>query len=408
MSSEDDYESDSDMSLDSHSVGGKTSVLLGYPDEPAGDTASAFDTRIGGLPIWLNPSSPPTLGRAKCKACESVMTLLLQAYAALENTLYERVIYVYACKNVGCRRRPGSVRAFRGIMRDEDKMRAVADKQKKEEERRNRKAAEAAERSKPQQTDLGNVLFGDGFGDGANPFGGGPGPSPESSVRAGATIDEVEQVSESLERTNINVAHRPDAVILAPFEPWPPAYELESYKSWFLYVESEYLTNKAEQNINQRVEILASTSGSSNDGPDEWSALPESSSKIDSVFQNFADTVSDNPEQVVRYERKGSPLFYSKADEIGRLLINRNTGHYDNSLIPHCELCGSVRVFELQLTPYAIQVLEEGSGIDILNGMEWGTIIVGTCKNDCVPSMIDKNGVGYQEEWVGVQWEETK
>ncbi|KAJ8097125.1 programmed cell death protein 2 [Lipomyces tetrasporus] len=408
MSGEDDYESDSDMSVDSHSVSGKTSVLLGYPDEPADESASALDTRIGGLPIWLNPSSPPSASLAKCKNCKSVMALLLQAYAALEDTLYERVIYVYACKKAGCRRRPGSVRAFRGLMRDEDKMRAVAEKQKNEEERRKSKAAEAMEKRKQQQqADLGNVLFGDGFSDAANPFGD-PEASAKPSTSAGARLNEIAQVSESLERTTIGAAQRQDAPIQTPFESWPPAEDLESYKSWFLYVESEYLTNKFDE-ISQRVEVLADTSGGSgNDGPDEWSNLPESSSNIDKVFQNFADIVADNPEQVVRYERKGSPLFYSKTDEVGKLLINGNTGHYDSNLIPPCEVCGSVRVFELQLMPYAIQVLEQGNDIDIFNGMEWGTIIVGTCKNDCAPPTIDKMGVAYQEEWLGVQWEETK
>ncbi|KAK9366827.1 programmed cell death protein 2 [Lipomyces kononenkoae] len=418
MSSDDGYQSDSDMSVDSPSVGGKTSVLLGYPDEPADETASALDTRIGGVPIWLNPSSPPSANLAKCKACKSLMTLLLQAYAALEGTLYERVIYVFACKNAACRRRAGSVRAFRGIMRDQDKMQAVADQQKKEKERRKMKAGAGAgmtamvEQSRSQQVDIGNMLFGDGFGDGARAFGDGAHAAEVSGNSPATLLDDVEQVSESLQRTKIDITHRLDAAInhQTPLEPWPPAEELESYKSWFLCVESEYLTNKtADQNINQRIEILeAGTSGHGNDGPDEWSALPESSSNIDKVFQNFADTVSDNPEQVVRYERKGSPLLYSKTDEIGKLLINKNAGHYQNNLIPHCELCGSVRVFELQLMPYMIQILEEDSGIDIFNGMEWGTIIVATCKNDCVPSIIDKNGVGYQDEWVGVQWEETK
>jgi pre-rRNA-processing protein TSR4 len=38
-----------------------------------------------------------------------------------------------------------------------------------------------------------------------------------------------------------------------------------------------------------------------------------------------------------------------------------------------------------------------------LDGMEWGTIIAATCT--CVPNMLDKEGVGYVEEWAGVQWE---
>jgi len=109
---------------------------------------------------------------------------------------------------------------------------------------------------------------------------------------------------------------------------------------------------------------------------------------------------------VLRYERKGVPLLYSRDDGIGKLLSSK-TAAIDISMnrIPSCGLCGSGKVFELQLMPHTITILEEGQETAALDeGMVWGTIIVGTCGEDCDVSG-SKTGVGYVEEWVGVQWE---
>lgn len=106
-----------------------------------------------------------------------------------------------------------------------------------------------------------------------------------------------------------------------------------------------------------------------------------------------------------RYERLGAPLLYSKDDDVGKLLLDKN-GDFTTRKLPPCGNCrkpGS-RVFEFQLMPYAISMLEKDEmGLD---GMEWGTIIVSTCV--CVPRVLDANQVGYVEEWVGVQWESLR
>ena len=48
-----------------------------------------------------------------------------------------------------------------------------------------------------------------------------------------------------------------------------------------------------------------------------------------------------------------------------------------------------------------LEVEEEG-----LEGMEWGTIILGVCEKDCGETGAEAGEVGWVEEWVGVQWEE--
>lgn len=114
-------------------------------------------------------------------------------------------------------------------------------------------------------------------------------------------------------------------------------------------------------------------------------------STIDKTFQKFADRLAQNPEQVLRYEFGGQPLLYSKSDAVGKLLAPlqaRSTTSRvelgpDGWKIPRCECCGSGRVFEVQLTPHAITELEAEDMS--MEGMEWGTIIVGVCEEDCLP-----------------------
>lgn len=120
----------------------------------------------------------------------------------------------------------------------------------------------------------------------------------------------------------------------------------------------------------------------------------------DTTFQRFATRLAHNPLQTLRYEFDGSPLLYSKTDAVGKLFgaSPSTTG----AKIPRCETCGGKRVFELQLVPQAIAELEVDE--DGLEGMEWGTIMLGVCAGDCAD---EGAGWAWREEWVGVQWEET-
>lgn len=138
-------------------------------------------------------------------------------------------------------------------------------------------------------------------------------------------------------------------------------------------------------------------------------------STIDKTFQKFADRLAQNPEQVLRYEFGGTPLLYSKTDAVGKLFspsasfapegkVKTVSQRGHGSGMPRCPNCGASRVFELQLVPQAIAELEideEG-----LEGMEWGTVILGVCERDCAERGVGAGDVGWVEEWVGVQWEE--
>lgn len=206
---------------------------------------------------------------------------------------------------------------------------------------------------------------------------------------------------------------------LVAVEPWPSEAELPAaYPIYHLDAEYETLDAPKESapesqsiGVDERDLMSAQSAGTQED-----SEVFEST--IDKTFQSFADRLAQNPQQVLRYEFGGSPLLYSKTDAVGvRLAPFLSSSCASQSKIsrasktrysglPDCPNCESSRLFELQLTPYAIYELEvDEMGME---GMEWGTIIVGVCGKDCQAKGVGVGHVGYLEEWVGVQWEERR
>jgi len=193
-----------------------------------------------------------------------------------------------------------------------------------------------------------------------------------------------------------------------PAESWPQESELPPAYPLYYLADADYeILDKVEDlPIPTQTMDLDESSGSGNQKEDK----DVYESTIDKTFQKFADRLAQNPEQVIRYEFRGQPLLYSKHDAVGKLLAGSGKDNtrvtaasVNGTHIPRCNNCGAGRVFEVQLTPHTIMELErEETSVD---GMECGTIIVGVCEKDCQQNGVH-HGVGYVEEWAGVQWEE--
>ncbi|WEW60510.1 hypothetical protein PRK78_005997 [Emydomyces testavorans] len=449
----DQYDSDSSV-LDDDVQGDYTvtSVLLGYASDEATDDAISH---LGGWPTWLDPSTPPPGNFARCKSCNDPMPLLLQLNADLPEHFPhdERWLYVFGCTKRTCNRKQGSIRALRGVRKHKIAGNNES-KNKKEEQKMKAKNAQA-EPLVPKQ-DIGASLFGvapstQGISASANPFSTSSSPAPQanpfaqlSSPSSLAALPPQKPVEEETQDNPKEEQSLPqsfaDKVRLSspppptnppqftgPAESWPAQSAFPApYPQYFLDAEYETLSRPSTPSVPTNIQL-------SNLDPDHESSAPANGnnkdtfeSSLDKSFLKFSTRLSHSPEQVLRYEFRGTPLLYSTTDPVGRLLLPHSPSSSSSSSSPHikispsqpaagistalprCASCGRERVFEMQLVPHAITVLEDGrEGIGIGSGeggMEWGTVIVGVCAGNCG---LEREGeVGWREEWVGVQWEE--
>ncbi|CAG8275241.1 unnamed protein product [Penicillium salamii] len=412
----DPYDSDSSGDEDFN----ETSVLLGYAaDELIEDTIS----HLGGSPKWLDEASPAPGDFANCKVCNSPMLLLLELHGDLPDHFptNERRLYVFGCPRKPCNRKPGSIRAFRASR----KVTIGAPKQEEPKE-------ETPKPSVPEQPkqDLGASLFGatnltSNISANSNPFSSGPAPAgnnpfatpvPSTPAPVEKPAPSTANLAESF-ADKVRVSSPPPLAATkqtpesATPTPWPEQSAFPApYKNFYLDAEYETISRPSTPTVPDNVQMEPmEEEGATAELKDTFE------SELDKAFMKFSTRLSHNPEQVLRYEYRGAPLLYSTVDAVGsRLNVNTDPATKVSTIgtgsIPSCEYCGSHRVFEFQLVPHAISMLEEGrAGVGLGKddaGMEWGTIIMGVCSKDCAPQELGVTG--WREEWAGVQWEEMK
>lgn len=438
MSSHDEYSDDEELFDEAE----KSEVLLGFVDaeiESDDEEPSIEDTFIGGNPVWLHPDSRPSKASYTCDNCGNPLALLLQAFAPIEGKLYDRVIYLFGCKNTAqCSKKKGSIKCIRGISKDPKKIAAL----KKEQDDAAAKALDEKlklENKKKLNIELTKDLFSNNAGSdnpfGSNPFGQNTNANPFGlKTETPFGLKDANPFSSAPTEPKAAPKEKSYAEIAKAAVPEKPksksevdTTELPFYKGYFVYVDQERfkkITLEPElekyrhlvENMDNETEIVGSNKKerSSSISSNSSAALNPQATKIsnmldDKYFENFTNVVKHNPTQVLRYDLGGRPLLYSGKDDIAKKFIVEE-GKQFNVPRPGYNP-SSDRQFELQLMPQAIMNLEtyETAGIsDILNGMSWGTIIICTDVEDYIPEEnFDEHHVGYIEEWCGVQWEES-
>ncbi|KAH3672136.1 hypothetical protein WICPIJ_010130 [Wickerhamomyces pijperi] len=405
------YSSEEDEDL--QTIPKKSEVYLGYVDvafNKTEDEPTVEDTFVGGQPIWLHHGSPPSADLISCKSCTNPMSLIVQAFSPLEDSLYDRIIYVFGCKNDQCNRKKGSVRAIRAVCKDPKKMEEAQNEQDEE--------IKAQLQDKLKLDNARNFLF-DGnkqdsnpFGastDSSNPFGGSsanPFGVPAAASNPFASSAPAPTKTEEPAKPSFASIAKQSAPAPKPKTKSTITKKLPEYPGYFLYVDQEKFNKKpAQKQPNLKIDDSAldledesnsaSGSGSGSAGLSAESQAV-SASLQDSTFQHFSEVISYNPHQVLRYEINGKPLLATSSDEIAKVVSER--------LIPRPGFNpSSERRFELQVMPKLIMDFEDE--VNVQGGIEWVTIIVYTDKEDFTPE-LDDNHVGYVEEWCGVQWEE--
>ncbi|KAJ5523083.1 hypothetical protein N7513_012627 [Penicillium frequentans] len=436
----DPYDSDSSADEDFTDTG----VLLGYADdEVIEDTVS----HLGGWPKWLADNVAPPGEFANCKVCNSPMLLLLELHGDLPDHFPtdERRLYIFGCPRKPCNRKPGSIRTYRATRKVNLNSSPQQDEQEGTKEIEQKETTPTPPPQPQQPRDLGASLFGataltSSVSANANPFSSNPGssaggfanpfampkpstapapapapaPTPvQSSTNALAEsfADKVRISSPEPSASNPALTtFKPTPESSGALAPWPEQAAFPApYQNYFLDAEYETLSRPSTPTVPDNVQMEPmEEEGAGGDLKDTFE------SELDKAFMKFSTRLSHNPEQVLRYEYRGTPLLCSYADPVGKLLHPEHSAGRVTTVggghMPRCEYCGAQRVFEVQLVPHAISILEDGRpGVGLGEGdagMEWGTIVMGVCSKDCAPEALWQTG--WREEWAGVQWEEMK
>ncbi|KAL8729862.1 MAG: hypothetical protein Q9181_004850 [Wetmoreana brouardii] len=336
-------------------------------------------------------------------------------------------------RNKPCRRKPGAIRAIRAIKISQPTAKGSTQPGQTAPQTADRKAA------KPP-VNLGDSIFmskptGQADSTLSNPFSTSSHPTPNanpfSSTKAADPIpyghqkhnlhslatsipenppsSETANTASALSQTFAQKARisSPEPSGPAPREPWPsPSSLFKPYPAYHLDADYETLDAPSQLDATTSSSLTQATSSNDKEAPatnedDDPTSWLSASAKADTIFLRFAARLAQNPEQVLRYEFRGQPLLYSKHDDVGQAFPSTPTPNR----MPACSNCGGKKVFEFQLTPHAISHLEaEEVGLE---GMEWGTVVVGVCERDCVERGVPEGKVWWVEEWVGVSWEES-
>ena len=378
----------------------------------------------------------------------------------------ERRLHLFCCRERKCVRKVGNIRAVRETrraggtaVRGDGKAGVV--KTAKEQETEGDDKSE-----KVKARDLGGMLFGvssptstpTSSAQGANPFsakgsttsGAGQSVNPFSSIAPTsslaakpAQLPDTESIQPPTDTfasklkisSNDGPSPQPKPVSQppAPHSPWPPNSSFPTpYPIIPLDSDSEIIYPSDTTNFKARSSGPSKTrydeedmdldnptsdgharkSSNKDNDKDKDTEKELFESSMDTTFQRFCDRLSHNPLQVLRYEFGGTPLLYADNDAVaGYFTKHTGTATKGGKIqtqswskeLPRCENCGAKRVFEVQLVPGAISALEDDDDtIGVDEGMEWGTVIMGVCEDNCA----DAGQVVFREEWVGVQWEE--
>lgn len=379
--------------------------------------------------------------------------MLIQIFAPYPDSVNDRVLFFFACSRVACQKKDGSVRAFRCLSRNE-KWAKKLERLKQKDQEKKKKQIEEEEKAKEEaksnpftvclaflnttlhtntkqshkpnpfnQSKQGGGAFGADSSDSEQE----EQPRFKKIIVSDSEEDESDEDSElEAELAKLEIV---DGGVAPTKQSWPTQ---PSYSSHYVATTPEVIPKQSNEKPMEIEEVNQTLSAGPNNELEEFEK--SMGNGMDEAFEHFIKCVSHEPQQCIRYDLGGMPLMYTNRDGVYKELF-RGGNHYDASKVPRCEQCGSKRVFECQVTPNIINLcnnstqstasaaqsdderkkelqdtLENKSAGSGKADMEWGTILLYVCENDCCldPATKDKSKEG-REQWIEeltyIQWE---
>ncbi|XP_013187301.1 programmed cell death protein 2 [Amyelois transitella] len=325
-----------------------------------------FPSKIGGKPAWLDLQNLPIPFVLSCKKCKDPLVFLCQIYAPYEEdeNSFHRTIFIFICRNGPCCQ-PNSSENFL-VLRCQLPRKNPFYSYEPYEENEN----EVFPMDK--WANLCDVC-------------GIKGPSHCAKCKKVYYCSRKHQILDwqkgHKEYCSV-VQQNPTSCKINNFIVTESGKSI-LFKEWELIVDEEDEEDKDNVDVNHEMEKLrklmqekkaGSLDNVSDTELEQYTRpLPE-----DKVFNKFSKRVARHPDQVLRYDRDGHPLWI--------------TGNSDSFIdIPKCQYCNGERQFEFQIMPQLLNFIDVG--ID-LNSIDWGVLAVYTCKRSC------NGGPSYKEEYI--------
>ncbi|KAK7679486.1 hypothetical protein QCA50_017540 [Cerrena zonata] len=391
----------------------------------------------------------PIIHRRFASIARKPMELLVQLWCPLEDSPYDRVLYVWGCARGSCQGKDdGSVRAWRAL-RFNEKYAAKLEKKRARQKAKEdaKKAAQKAEEERKSSAKvnpfsmkssagapsfgmgLGNQIFGNVSADG---------PEDEQDEPSSAADDDSSSEDEDSSGSEDELVTAMASSTLDTSE-WATA---PAYTSLYLSTFSEYLPKQKTPKVPSADDVEAEHENGKQPKDVSWAMEGyENSLETDHVFDRFSQRVEYQSDQCVRYDMGGTPLPFAHDAVFDRLfpvprsassgvpvtkaafMVTPGGGKrvFDSSSLPACKHCGAKRVFECQLMPNLINVLKTPKSDEgkknltdderrkevekVLKRagdgrMDWGTCMIFSCEKDCEASKSC-----WAEELVLVQWD---
>lgn len=332
----------------------ESSVDLGFL-EPCKEWLLAnkfFRSKVGGKPAWLELKNLPAAKDLLCGVCGEPCVFLCQVYAPLEEkeSCFHRMVYLFVCAKASCyeHNQSKNILAFRS------------------------------------QLPRSNDFYGFDPSDETKKSDPIPSPVPLCAVcgcRGSQQCSRCKKVNycgvihqridwKNGHKTSCGSEERPPSgnspILFPQFEIVTEPEEIDA--------EPKLSAAEVERKQMEEYERLVSEGKTG-----ELSELPESeldnySGQIeDKHFDKFKKRIEADPDQILRYDRKGDPLWLSPVVP---------------ESIPACDQCGGSRKFEFQIMPQLLNSLKN-------ENIDWGTLAVYTCEQSCDPA-----DCGYAREFV--------
>ncbi|XP_071526123.1 programmed cell death protein 2 [Panulirus ornatus] len=350
-------------------VKGRPIVELGFLEKtPSWKLRSKFfPSKVGGYPAWLALKELPTYEELSCRRCNKPLVFLCQLYAPFhdKSICFHRIVFVFVCREPDCSQDndASNIRVFRSQLPRENEF-------------------YSADPSK--DIELGSESPGAGDFNNLCRVCGARGPKTCGGCKV------ARYCSKDHQALDWKAGHReecknPDTVSKVSCKGSDtflfPEFEIEMEPE-----ELEVAKDKTEEEVMKDYqELLRSgqvTHQNDDDSDTENDLVDMATKETDKQFQKFRTRIMDYPDQVVRYDRGGEPLWVSTSNQ--------------PVAMPHCPACGEPRQFEFQVMPQLLvhlKVDNPGKSID------WGTILVYSCQDSCQQNKHYVEEVAFKQDY---------